>query len=148
MIQPCQLKLSLPNPQHHPLYRRKTYPKQHKYPKQFHPKPNQRPPHENQQHARPESQRALPLVFPREEDERPLWAEEQRDADEEEDVAHGQQGAVEEEDQAEDEEEAAAAAEGDADLCEGGGVSIVGLVAQLVLVFWREGDVLCESESQ
>jgi hypothetical protein len=92
-----------------------THPKKHKYPKQLHPKPNQRPLHQDEQHARPESQRALPLLFAREEDKRPLRAEEERDADEEQDVAHGEQGAVEEEDQAEQEEEAAAAAEGDAD---------------------------------
>jgi hypothetical protein len=92
-----------------------TYPKKHKYPKQFHPKPNQRPPHKNEQHARPKRQRALPLVLPREEHKRPLRTEEEGDADEEEDVAHGQQSAVEEENQAEDEEEAAAAAEGDTD---------------------------------
>jgi hypothetical protein len=94
-----------------------THPKQHKYPKQLHPKPNQRPLHQDKQHARPESQRALPLLFAREKDKRPLRAEEERDADEEQDVAHGEQGAVEEEDQAEQEEEAAAAAEGDADFC-------------------------------
>jgi hypothetical protein len=92
-----------------------THPKQHKYPKQLYPKPNQRPLHQDEQHARPESQSALPLLFAREEDKRPLRAEEERDADEEQDVAHGEQGAVEEEDQAEQEEEAAAAAEGDAD---------------------------------
>jgi hypothetical protein len=94
-----------------------THPKQHKYPKQFHPKPNQRPLHQDKQHARPESQRALPLLFAREKDKRPLRAEEECDSHEEQDVAHGEQGAVEEEDQAEQEEEAAAAAEGDADFC-------------------------------
>jgi hypothetical protein len=98
-----------------------THPKQHEYPKQLHPEPNQRPLHQDEQHARPKRQRALPLLLAREEDKRPLRAEQQRDADQEEDVAHGQQGAVEEEDQAEQEEEAAAAAEGDADFCEGRG---------------------------
>ena len=114
--------------QHNDLRSRtsRTYPEKHKYPKQFHSKANQRPPHENQQHTRPECQRALPLVFARKEHKRPLGSEEERDADEEEDVAHGQQSAVEEQDQAEDEEEAAAAAEGDADFCEGeSGVSIL-----------------------
>ena len=94
-----------------------THPEEHEYPKHLHREPNQRPPHENQQHARPKRQRAFPLVPAREEHKRPLRAEEERDADEEEDVAHGEQGAVEEQDQAEDEEEAAAAAEGDADFC-------------------------------
>ena len=94
-----------------------THPEEHEYPKHLHREPNQRPPHENQQHARPERQRAFPLVPAGEEHKRPLGPEEEGDADEEEDVAHGEQGAVEEQDQAEDEEEAAAAAEGDADFC-------------------------------
>ena len=94
-----------------------THSKQHEYPKQFHPKPNQRPLHQNKQYACPKRQSALPLLFAREEDKRPLRAEQERDADQEEDVAHREQCAVEEEDQAEQEEEAAAAAEGDADFC-------------------------------
>lgn len=102
-----------------------THPKQNKYPKHLHRKPDQRPPHQNQQHARPERQRAFPLVPAGEEHKRPLRAEEQRDADEEEDVAHGEQGAVEEQDQAEDEEEAAAAAEGDADFWRESIVSLI-----------------------
>ena len=134
-----------------------THPKKHEYPKHLHRKPDQRPPHQNQQHARPERQRAFPLVPAREEHECPLGPEEERDADEEEDVAHGEQGAVEEQDQAEDEEEAAAAAEGDADFCRKRAVSIVWLYGRVfVLVLFFSGlllgwdwdwDVLCESES-
>jgi hypothetical protein len=102
---------------HFSLLAKATHPEQHEYPKQFHPEPNQRPLHQDEQHTSPERKCALPLLFAREEDKCPLRAEQQRDSDQEEDVAHCQQGAVEEEDQAEEEEEAAAAAESDADLC-------------------------------
>lgn len=136
-------------PQHHPSILQpsiaSTHPEQHKYPEQLNSKSNQRPPHENQQHARPERQSAFPFVLAREEDERSLGPEEERYADQEEDVAHREQGAVEEEDQAEQEEEATTAAEGDADLCDRAYVSIVALV---VWREWCEGDGLCESESQ
>jgi hypothetical protein len=96
---------------------KQTHPKKHKHAKHLDPKPYERPPHQNQQHARPKRQRALPLVLAGEKHKCSLGPEEQGDADEEEDVAHGEQGAVEEEDQAEEEEEAAARAEGDADFC-------------------------------
>lgn len=119
----------------------KTHPEQNEYPKQLHPKPDQRPPHKNEQHARPERQRAPPLVLAREEDESALRAQQQRDADEEQDVAHRQQRPVEEQDQAEQEEEAAAAAEGDADLC-----VLVSFCARRFRGRVRDG--LCESESQ
>ena len=92
-----------------------THPEQHENPKYLHREADQRPAHQDQQHARPERQRAAPLAAAREEGERALRAQQQRDADEEQDVAHGQQRAVEEQDQPEGEEEAAAAAEGYAD---------------------------------
>ena len=133
-------------PQSKPRHSKTTHPKQHEYPKQLHPKPNQRPLHQDEQHAGPKRQRALPLLFAREEDKRPLRAEQERDADEEQDVAHCEQSAVEEEDQAEQEEEAAAAAEGHTDLCDCSCQVSIALQSParpgtfvLLFLFWEDG---------
>lgn len=84
----------------------KTYPKQDEDPITLHRKPDQRPPHQNQQYARPKRQATAPFLFACEEEKCSLRAEEERDAYEEEDVAHGKESTVKEEDEAEDEEEA------------------------------------------
>ena len=67
--------------------------------------PDERPACQDEQHAAPKRRASSPLLPPCEEDERPLGAEKEGDADEEENVAHCQQSAVKKENEAEDEEE-------------------------------------------
>lgn len=71
----------------------------------FHHKPNKRPPHQDQEYARPERSTTSPFLLSCKEQECSLWSKKKCYADKKEDVTHGKKGAVEEEDQTEEQEE-------------------------------------------
>ena len=93
---------SCPSNSRHGLH---LLPKQIEYSNTLHQKPTERPSHQNEQYPRPERHTPSPFLASREEEEGPLGAEEECNADQEQDVAHCQECAVKEEDQAEEEEE-------------------------------------------